>query len=125
MQVEFILFVANQKKSCTFYTNLLAIEPSLNVPGMVEFDLDTNVKLGLMPETGIAKILSNHTPHPKTGNGIPRCELYLKVANPQAYLTRGIAAGGKLISKLKPRDWNETVGYITDIDGHIIAFTNI
>lgn len=75
-----------------------------------------------MPENGIAKIISNKLPHPKKENGIPRCELYLKMENPNEYIKRGIKLGGKEISKLKNRDWGDKVGYISDLDGHIIAF---
>lgn len=75
-KIEFILYVADQKRSTEFYSKVLNRPPSLNVPGMTEFNLSADVKLGLMPETGIAKILQDKTPHPATGNGIPRCELY-------------------------------------------------
>ncbi|MCF6298195.1 MAG: lactoylglutathione lyase [Flavobacteriaceae bacterium] len=121
-EIEFILYVRDQTKSKEFYEKLLQIKPSLNVPGMTEFKLCENIKLGLMPENGIAKIISNKLPHPKKGNGIPRCELYLKMENPNEYIKRGIKLGGKEISKLKNRDWGDNVGYISDLDGHIIAF---
>lgn len=121
-KVEFILYVANQQKSKNFYKQLLQIESSLDVPGMTEFDLNNSSKLGLMPEDGIAKILLDKTPNPNTGNGIPRCELYLKVENAKDYLQRGINLGGKEISKLQERNWGDKVGYISDLDGHIIAF---
>lgn len=121
-EIEFILYVANQEKSTAFYQQLLEIKPSLDVPGMTEFELAECVKLGLMPENGIAKILENKAPHPQQGSGIPRCELYLKVENAAAYIQRGIQLGGKAISDLKTRDWGDTVGYIADLDGHIIAF---
>lgn len=121
-EVEFIIYVSDQMKSKVFYEKLLQIEPSLNVPGMTEFKLSENVKLGIMPESGIAKIISNNLPHPKKGNGIPRCELYLKLKNPNEYIKRGIALGGKEISKFQDRDWGDKVGYISDPDGHIIAF---
>ena len=89
---------------------------------MTEFKLFENVTLGLMPENGIAKIISEKLPHPKNGNGIPRCELYLKVKSPMQYLKRGIELGGKEISKFQNRDWGDQVGYISDLDGNIIAF---
>ena len=120
--IEFILYVANQQKSTVFYEQLFQIKPSLNVPGMTEFNLQENVKLGLMPENGISKILSEKMPHPKKGNGIPRCELYIKVTEANKYLERGINLGAQLISKLKSRDWGDSVGYIADLDGHVIAF---
>ncbi len=121
-EIEFILYVSNQQKSKDFYQHLLQLKPSLDVPGMTEFELSDSVKLGLMPEDGIAKILSEKTPHPKSGNGIPRCEIYLKVDDANTCLKRGILAGGKLISKLQKRDWGDKVGYIADLDGHILAF---
>ncbi|MBW6483227.1 MAG: lactoylglutathione lyase [Vicingaceae bacterium] len=122
MQIEFILYVADQEKSKYFYEELLSLKPVLHVPGMTEFQLSKTAKLGLMPENGIAKILGNNTPHPNTGNGIPRCELYLKVKNAKEYMERGIQLGAKLISPLQPRDWGNKVGYIADADGHVIAF---
>jgi catechol 2,3-dioxygenase-like lactoylglutathione lyase family enzyme len=121
-EIEFILYVADQAKSKEFYTKLFQLEPSLDVPGMTEFLLAENVKLGLMPENGIAKILGNKTHHPNRGNGIPRCELYLKVENPLEYFKRGIRLGGAEISSLLPRDWGDRVAYISDLDGHVIAF---
>jgi len=121
-EIEFILYVSDQMKSKIFYEELLQIAPSLNVPGMTEFKLSENVKLGLMPENGIAKIISNMLPHPKKGNGIPRCELYLKIKDPKEYIKRGIELGGKEISNLQNRAWGDKVGYISDLDGHIIAF---
>jgi uncharacterized glyoxalase superfamily protein PhnB len=119
---EFILYVANQEESKQFYEKLLKVSPSLHVPGMTEFQLSENCKLGLMPEDGIAKILRDKTPHPKTGNGIPRCELYLKVKKAESYLRRGMELGAKEICPFQQRDWGDKVGYISDLDGHIIAF---
>ena len=55
-EIEFILYVLDQEKSTIFYEQLLQMGPSLNVPGMTEFELTDFVTLGLMPENGIAKI---------------------------------------------------------------------
>lgn len=122
MVTEFILYVADQEKSKLFYETLLAITPSLHVPGMTEFNLSPHCKLGLMPENGIAKILNNKTPHPSSGNGIPRCELYLKVPDAATYFKRGLTLGAKEISPFSQRDWGDKVGYIADFDGHVVAF---
>jgi len=54
-EIEFILYVSNQEKSSVFYERLLNLKPSLNVPGMTEFELLENVKLGLMPEMELQK----------------------------------------------------------------------
>ncbi len=122
MVTEFILYVADQEKSKLFYEKLLALSPSLHVPGMTEFNLSPYCKLGLMPENGIAKILNNKTPHPSSGNGIPRCELYLKVPDAITYFNRGLTLGAKEISPFTQRDWGDKVGYLADFDGHVVAF---
>ena len=66
--------------------------------------------------------MNNKVPNPAQANGVPRCELYFKVEDAQAYLDRGIKLGGIHISPLEDRDWGDKVGYITDKDGHILAF---
>ncbi len=91
-EIEFILYTADQKKSKDFYSFVLDLTPTLDVEGMTEFMLSPNCKLGLMPEKGIAKILSNKTPHPASGNGIPRCEIYFKADNIEDYFSRAVAA---------------------------------
>lgn len=121
-EIEFILYVKDQAKSKEFYTSLFESEPVLNVPGMTEFMLADNVKLGLMPEKGIVKILRDKTPDPATGNGIPRCELYLKITDIEKYSNNAIAAGAKLIDPVTPREWGDLVCYFADPDGHVIAF---
>jgi uncharacterized glyoxalase superfamily protein PhnB len=120
--IETILYVTDQQASTEFYTKIFRQEPDLNVAGMTEFLLAENCKLGLMPNSGIARILSNATPHPDNGNGIPRCELYLYVEDIELEFSNAIKGGAKLISPIENRDWNDRVCYFADPDGHIIAF---
>ena len=117
----FIIYVADPLLSKHFYTSVFNNDPVLDVPGMIEFQLSDQCKLGIMPEKGIAKILKDKTPHPSKGNGIPRCEIYLFVENIQSYIDRTVKAGGKLISPLSNRDWGDNVCYFSDPDGHILA----
>jgi|ERR1041385_1342082 uncharacterized glyoxalase superfamily protein PhnB len=119
---EIIFYVADQQKSRKFYSSVLQKEPALDVPGMTEFMLSGGLKLGLMPEKGIATILSDKTPHPSTGNGIPRCELYILTNDIENLFARALEAGAKQVSNISPRDWGDTVGYVADPDGHILAF---
>lgn len=119
---EIILYVADQEKSKQFYSAILKQEPSLDVPSMTEFVLADNLKLGLMPDNGIAKIVTPVLPHPTCGSGIPRCELYLLVDDLETIYNTAIQAGAKAVSEISPRDWGDTVGYVADFDGHIIAF---
>jgi uncharacterized glyoxalase superfamily protein PhnB len=117
-----ILYVENQQKSCEFYKKLLLLEPILDVEGMTEFQISESSILGLMPESGIQTILNDTVPNPKSGNQIPRCELYLPVENPTEYLERALTLGAKKVSEEKPRNWGDTVSYCADLDGHILAF---
>ena len=89
---------------------------------MTEFIFTENCKLGLMPNNGIAKILSDKTPHPELGNGIPRCELYFYVENIELEFENAMKIGANLISDITERDWGDRVCYFSDFDGHIIAF---
>lgn len=120
--IETILYVNDQQASADFYTKLFRQNPDLNVPGMTEFILAENHKLGLMPNKGIAKILADKTPHPDQGNGIPRCELYFYVKDIELEFENATKIGAKLISEIKDQDWGDRVCYFADIDGHIIAF---
>lgn len=119
---QFILYVADQQKSTDFYRKLLANEPSLNVPGMTEFELSPSLKLGLMPENGIAKIIEGKTQHPSNGSGIPRCEIYLVTEDIEPYYKRATELRAQLVSDTADRDWGHKVCYFSDPDGHIIAF---
>lgn len=122
ISVEIILYVSDQEKSMQFYEKLFRVSPDLHVQGMTEFRLSENCKLGLMPNNGIAKILSDKTPHPTTGNGIPRCELYFNVDDVEYEFQHALNIGATLISEIEVRSWNEKVCYFADNDGHIIAF---
>lgn len=120
--LQTILYVEDQERSRIFYEQLLRRPADLHVPGMTEFRVTDSCKLGLMPNTGIAKILEGRMPHPASGNGIPRCELYLMVADAGAEYAHALQCGGRPISPVSPRDWGHLVGYLADPDGHIIAF---
>lgn len=120
--VETILYVDNQEVSREFYEKIFRREPDLYVPGMTEFQISENCKIGLMPTRGIAKILAGQTPHPGDGQGIPRCELYLYVDDITYEFDNAIRSGARLISPVADRDWGDRVCYFSDPDGHIIAF---
>lgn len=119
---EVILYVKNQQISREFYTKVLGMEPTLNVPGMTEFTIAENLKLGLMPEDSIAVILTPKAPHPATGSGIPRCELYVYTDDIEKKYKKAVEAGAKEISPIELRNWGDRAGYLADPDGHIIAF---
>ena len=119
---ETIIYVSDQEGSCEFYKKIFRVEPDLNVPGMIEFVVSEHCKIGLMPNKGIAKILGDKMPHPDSGNGIPRCELYFYVEDIQLEYDNAINSGAKPVSPILDRDWGDKVCYFSDPDGHIIAF---
>ncbi|NLZ84281.1 MAG: VOC family protein [Acholeplasmataceae bacterium] len=118
----FIIYTHDQDKCKNFYEKLLESKPILDVPGMTEFALAPNVSLGIMPEKCINRLLKNKIPDPSKANGIPRCEIYFYVNDPEKYLERLIEAGGKEICPGKSRDWGDYVSYGMDLDGNIFAF---
>jgi len=118
----FVLYVADQERAAEFYGRTLDRSPRLHVPGMTEFSLGAGCALGLMPEAGIRRLLGDALPDPAAASGIPRAELYLFVADPEACLRRALDAGATLLDEVAPRDWGDRVGYCLDPDGHVLAF---
>ncbi len=124
MKTNFILFVESQERSKLFYSKALALEPTLHVPGMTEFTLGPNCVLGLMPESGIVRILGPALPDPASARGVGRTEVYLSVDDPQGAHARAIEAGGREISPFAPRNWGDSAAYCLDPDGHVLAFAS-
>jgi catechol 2,3-dioxygenase-like lactoylglutathione lyase family enzyme len=122
MIAHFILYVADQESSTQFYRAVLDREPRLHVPGMTEFVLSDGAILGLMPASGIKRLLGERLPDPSAAAGIPRAELYLVVDDPEGYHSRALKAGAKELSPLSLRDWGHQVAYSLDVDSHVIAF---
>jgi uncharacterized protein len=121
MKALFILYVREQETSTRFYATVLGQEPTLYVSGMTEFTLLDNSKLGLMPVSGIKRLLSD-LPDPEKAAGVPRSEVYLTVPNAAEYHRRALAAGATELSGLSKRSWGDVVAYSLDPDGHVLAF---
>lgn len=121
-EVLFIFYVTDQERSSSFYKALLGVEPVLDVPGMTEFPLIGNGRLGLIPEKGMASLLGGAIPNPALASGVPRSELYLVVEDASEYCGRARDEGAKEVSPLAQRDWGDMVAYYLDLDGHVLAF---
>jgi predicted enzyme related to lactoylglutathione lyase len=113
---QFILYVTDQARARDFYRHVLAAEPTLDVPGMTEFDLG-GATLGLMPAADMVALLDGQV---RAGAG-QRCELYLRRGDAAAALARAVDAGGRLLDDLRDRTWGERAGYLLDPDGHVLA----
>lgn len=123
--VSFILYVKNQEESMEFYSHVLSREPVLHVPGMTEFELGEACTLGLMPETGIRKLLGKTLPDPAAASGVPRSEIYLLTKDATELHERSLQNGARELSPLKERDWGHRVAYSLDPDGHVLAFAEL
>ncbi|MCP4291744.1 MAG: glyoxalase [bacterium] len=118
----FILFVANQKNSRDFFSDVLMMKPILDVPGMTEFKLTDGSSLGLMPERGIQSLLSDSLPKAAFSEGGVRAEVYLLVDDPEQCLNRATDSGARLLSKCQARGWGDWAGYCLDTNGYILGF---
>jgi len=121
-KVMFILYVKDQEQSKKFYENIFEMNPTLHVPGMTEFNLAENITIGIMPGDNIARILNHKVVNPNEVSGVPRCEIYLFVDNPDTYYDKVVNAGGHGISRGQLRNWGDYVSYCSDFDGNILAF---
>lgn len=120
-----ILYVSDQRASTEFYAQTLARPPDLDLPGMTEFRLTGGAVLGLMPTSGIRRLLGDVLPDPSSAHGVPRAELYLLVDDPAAYHARALRHGATELSALAQRDWGHDVAYSLDADGHVLAFARV
>lgn len=119
---HFILYVADQEASTSFYAAVLGIEPTLHVPGMTEFRLAGTAVLGLMPVAGIRRLLGDGLPDPAAAAGTPRAEVYLYVDRPEVYHRRALEHGARELSPPERRSWGDVAAYAIDAEGHVIAF---
>ena len=120
-RAHYVLYVADQAASRSFYTHVLDVAAALDVPGMTEIPLASGAVLGLMPEAGIARLLGDAV-RPSSLRAPGRAELYLVVDDPAAHHARALAAGARELSPLAPRDWGHEAAYSLDADGYVLAF---
>lgn len=122
VRAHLILYVRDPRASAAFYRAALALEPTLDVPGMTEFEIGPGVVLGLMPEAGIERLLPGSSVARQPG--ALKAELYLLVPDPDAAHARALAAGARELSPPAPRDWGDRAAYSLDPDGHVLAFAS-
>ena len=116
-----IFYVSDQKTSKSFYGKVFGLTPSLDVPGMSEFQLGDGMTFGLMPQSGIKNLLGKECFHDETPMS-PQAELYILVDDAQVYLDRALNAGASPLLPLELRDWGHKVAYCLDPDAHVLAF---
>lgn len=124
MKVHTIFYVADQAKAASFYSHVLGATPVLDVTGMTEFAISEEAVLGLMPESGIRRLLGDRLPGFHGSPVTARAELYLVVEDPGACHSRALEAGARELSGLELRDWGDHVAYSIDPDGYVLAFAS-
>ena len=125
MKAMVIFYVADQASTKKFYEKVLALKPTLDVPGMTEFSLPDGSKIGFIPNAGIKQLLGEKLPDPAQAAGIPRAEIYLLVDDPVAYHQRALESGAREIQPFQSMDWGDTVAYSLDPDGHVLACAKV
>ncbi len=115
-----ILYVSDQEASKAFYKEVFGFSPSMDVPGMTEFQLVEGLTLGLMPRAGIQALIGKSCLESEDLTSA-KAELYITVDDAETYLSRAIKAGAKPVLGVEARDWGDRVGYCQDLDGYIIA----
>jgi catechol 2,3-dioxygenase-like lactoylglutathione lyase family enzyme len=125
MRPHFILYVADQARSSSFYSRVLGLKPRLDVPGMTEFQLGPESVLGLMPEAVASRLLGAAYVDVGSVGSTARAELYLIVDSPSEYHRRALSAGAREISPMAERDWGHNAAYSLDPDNHVLAFAEV
>jgi uncharacterized protein len=124
MNSMFIIFVKDQERSAILYKKILAKTPILDVPGMTEFALSAASSLGIMPLSGIQKLLNKKPELRNPGSQVYNAELYLILPNPQEVVSRSLSAGAVLQSPYEKRSWGNKVAYLLDFDNNLIAVSD-
>ncbi len=119
-EAYFILYVSDQAHSARYYGEVLALEPTVDVPGITEFPLRDGSTLAVMP-VGFAKKLLGDSVFPSASN-VPKAELYLVVDDPAGHHRRALERGARELSPMQPRNWGHRAAYSVDRDGHVLAF---
>lgn len=119
--LEFIFYVSDQERSKKFYTKILNQIPILDEPNMTEFEIASNVKLGLLNADSAEELLGENISI-KRSDSFAKSELYLIVESALESYERALLAGAKELSEPALRNWGDFVGYIADYDGNIVAF---
>lgn len=115
-----ILAVEDLDRSRRFYTSLLGWAVGVETPVYVELAHRGGMRLGLYRREGFGANVGR-TPIAVAGGDLHAAELYFHSESPSEVVSRALAAGGRLLSALAPRDWGDDVAYVADPDGHVVA----
>jgi uncharacterized glyoxalase superfamily protein PhnB len=121
-EAYFIFYVEAQRRSATYYAQVLGREPILDVPGITEFRLRDGTILGVMPVESAARLIGEGHFSEAGTQRAPKAELYLVVEDPHTYHARALDCGGTELSPMQHRTWGHRAAYSMDQDGNVLAF---
>lgn len=118
--VSIILAVDDLPRARAFYDAVLDWPVRIEAPVFVELGPPQGTGIGLYLRSGFA-LNPGATVLPSPSKRVSSTEIYLHLDDPAAAVVRAQAAGGRVLSPLSPRAWGETVAYVADPDGNVVA----
>lgn len=92
----------------------------VDVPGYCEFEGPGHMRLGLYDRHGFGKN-TGAPPAPIPAGALAPTELYFYVDDMAPALKNMAAAGARMLSPPKPRDWGDEAAYFADPDGNVLV----
>jgi catechol 2,3-dioxygenase-like lactoylglutathione lyase family enzyme len=123
MELLTILYVADLALAKELYESVFGWPKTVDVPVYVEFELNSGVRVGLMPQAHTASFLADAGRVPYS-DGSARAELYVRVEDAEPYVRKLDELGLRCTSQLARRDWGDRVAYFLDPDGYVLAIAD-
>ena len=115
-----ILAVRDVGRSARFYADAFGWSIAVEVPVYVQFTLPDGRSLGVYERNSFGANTGEVPELPPVG-ALTGTELYFRTKDLGAATARLEAAGARLLSSARERDWGDTVAYYADPDGHVLA----
>lgn len=115
-----ILAVADVPRARKFYEEAFGWARVVDAPVYVEHALPGGMRVGLYQREGFGHNTGRVPVRVPAGELAP-AELYLIVEDLEGAVARASGAGARLLSPAAPRDWGDTVAYLADPDGNVLA----
>ncbi|MBI2920942.1 MAG: VOC family protein [Planctomycetes bacterium] len=115
-----ILAVGDLPRARRFYEEAFGWTRAVDVPVYVEHALPGGMRVGLYQREGFGHN-TGRVPFRVPEGELAPTELYLGVEDLEGAVARAAAAGARLLSPAAPREWGDTVAYLADPDGNVLA----
>lgn len=116
-----IFAVDDVARAARFYEAAVGARRRVDVGVYVELDLPDGPGVGVYERAGFTKNFGRPNA-PCAAGSTTGTEIYFRVDDVGAAVTRAVAAGAAMLSPAAARPWGETVAYVADPDGNVLAF---